>query len=330
MIFKSYLIENNINIIKQNITLFYGENIGLQNDFKKKIKFNNKDSELIKFTQEEILKNENQFFLEISNKSLFEEKKVYFIDQVNEKILEIIKDVETDLDQQKLYIFSGILDKRSKLRNYFEKSQHTACVACYADNDLSIKKIIQDKLKDFDGLSGQNINIIADSCNLNRIKLNNELNKIFTYFENKKIEKDKLEILLDIKVNDDFNLLKDAALSGDKIKTNKLLSDTIMDGEKNILYLNIINQRLNKLLETTDLIKKTNLENAMSMIKPPIFWKDKPIFIVQAKKWNFEKIKKILNQTFNLEIKIKSNSIIQKNILMKKLLIDICELANAS
>ena len=68
----------------------------------------------------------------------------------------------------------------------------------------------------------------------------------------------------------------------------------------------------------------------MSMIKPPIFWKDKPIFIVQAKKWNFEKIKKILNQTFNLEIKIKSNSIIQKNILMKKLLIDICELANAS
>ena len=35
MIYKSYLLEQNFDLLKTNLTLFYGENLGLQNDFKK-------------------------------------------------------------------------------------------------------------------------------------------------------------------------------------------------------------------------------------------------------------------------------------------------------
>ena len=39
MIIKSFILENNIkSIIDKNIFLFYGENLGLKRDFKKKIK----------------------------------------------------------------------------------------------------------------------------------------------------------------------------------------------------------------------------------------------------------------------------------------------------
>ena len=38
MQFKSYLVENNINILDKNLNLFYGENLGLINEFKDKIK----------------------------------------------------------------------------------------------------------------------------------------------------------------------------------------------------------------------------------------------------------------------------------------------------
>ena len=38
MIIKSYLAEQNIKIIKNKYILFYGENLGLKNEFKKKIK----------------------------------------------------------------------------------------------------------------------------------------------------------------------------------------------------------------------------------------------------------------------------------------------------
>ena len=330
MIYKSYLIEQNISLLDKNLFLFYGENLGLKNELKEKIRFQNKKAEIINLSQDDIINNIDNFFNEILNISLFDEKKIYFINQVNDKILDTIKIIEPKIDSQKFYLISESLDKRSKIRNYFEKSNNCGVVACYTDNEISFKKIIIERLKNYKGVTTENINLISDKCNLNRDKLNNELDKIYTFFLEKNIDRNKLEILLDNKINNDFSLLKDEAFNGNRIETNKLLSDTIIDSEKNILYLNIINQRLLKLNEIFKLIGQTSLEKAIDMLKPPIFWKDKPAFLKQAKKWNINKIKKILNKTYNLELEIKSNSIVNKNILLKKLLIDICNLANAS
>tara|TARA_B110000211_G_scaffold230961_1_gene291592 strand:+ start:410 stop:1399 length:990 start_codon:yes stop_codon:yes gene_type:complete len=327
MIFKSYLLEQNICSLEKKLFLFFGENIGLRDDFKKKIKSFNKDNEILIFNQEEILKNKNILYDEINNISLFEKKKIYFIDQASDKILELLEIIESRIDDQKIYLFSDILDKKSNLRNYFEKSKDCAAIACYADNEIGIRKIILNELKGFEGLSTYNINLIIDSCNLDRSKLKNELEKIKTYFKEKKIETNKLALLLNIKTNENFNLLKDEALKGNKIKTNKLLSDTILEPEKNIFYLNLINQRLNRLYEVT-INTKEDLDANIGKLKPPIFWKDKDNFKHQAKRWNKNKINTLLNKTYNLEVEIKSKGSVNKNILIKKLIVDICELAN--
>ena len=328
MIYKSYIVEDNINLLKENCVIFYGENIGLKNEFKQNIKYKNK-SEIINFTQEEIIKNKNNFYEEIFNISLFEIEKIYYIDQCDDKILDIIKEAEKKLTDQKIYLFANVLEKRSKLRSYFEKSNNLGIVPCYNDNEITLKKIITKKLNNFEGVSPENINLIIDKCGSDRSKLNNELDKIITFFSNKTIDREKLEIILDPKINDDFNLLKDSALNGEKNKTNNLLSETVMETEKNIYYLNIINQRLNRILEVNSLTKKNGIETAVNSIKPPIFWKDKPVFLNQAKKWNNDKIKNILNKTYNLEVKIKSNSDVNKNLLIKKLILDICSEANS-
>tara|TARA_X000000950_G_C13847268_1_gene632955 strand:+ start:732 stop:1724 length:993 start_codon:yes stop_codon:yes gene_type:complete len=330
MISKSYIVENDINLLNKNFVLFYGENLGLRDQFKKNIRHKYKKIKIINFLQEEVIKNTSIFFNEIFNFSLFEEVKVIFINEANDKILTIIEEVQSKVDSQKIYVFSGNLEKKSKLRNYFEKSDHSIAVPCYPDNEISLKKIIIEKLKGYKGLSSQNLNIIIENCGLDRSKLNNELNKIGTFFENKVIDTNKLETLLNLKVNDSFDLLKDQALIGDKNKTNRLISDTILEDEKNIFYLNLINQRLMKLLEITKIVKNGNLDDAISKIRPPVFWKDKAIFSLQARKWNRNKLSKILDQTYKIEIKIKSNSQIKQSLLIKKLLVDICCLANAS
>lgn len=330
MIFKSYLIEQNFQNINTNLILFFGENIGLKNEFKKKIKSNNLQAKTITFIQDDIIKNEDNFFSELFNISLFEEKKIYIIDNASDKILNILQKIEPKLENQKIFLFSDLLDKKSKLRNYFEKSKNASAIACYADNEITIKKIILKNLKEFRGLSSQNINIIIDNSNLERDKLYNELDKIITFFTNKEIVTETLEVLLNSKTNDNFNLLKDVAINGNKNKTNKLLSETIIEPEKNILYLNIINQRFNKISDVLKLVQSTNLENAINITKPSIFWKDKATVIEQTKKWDKNKIKNILNKTYSVELEIKSNSVINKNILLKKLLVDICTMANAS
>ena len=330
MIYKSYLVEQNTAALDKKAYLFFGENLGLKNELKNEIKLNNKEAEILDFNQEEIVKNNNLILNEVNNISLFEKEKVIFIDQVDDKILEIIKEICETFNDQKIYLFSSILEKKSKIRNYFEKSDNCGAVACYTDNEIGIRKIILNKLKNYKGLTPQIINLITENSNLDRVKLNNELGKIIAYFQNKNIKYEKLEILLDIKINNDFNNLKDEALMGNKLKTNKLLSDTIIESEKNIFYLTLINQRFNKLKDVINLSKETNLEDAIGKIKPPIFWKDKPNFMTQIKKWKLLKIKKILNKTYSLEIEIKSNASVNKNILIKKLIVDVCQLANAS
>ena len=57
MIYKSYIIEKNINSIKENVVLFYGENYGIKKDFKEKIRQANKDCKFLLFDQKNILEN---------------------------------------------------------------------------------------------------------------------------------------------------------------------------------------------------------------------------------------------------------------------------------
>ena len=332
MIFKSYVLEQNLKSTDDcKIILFYGENQGLKEEFKKNIKEANKNNEKLNLLQDEIIKNENLLINEISNKSLFNNKKIIFIDQVNEKILNIIEEMAEDVSDEKIVIFAGNLDKKSKLRSYFEKSKLCGIVACYQDNEITIKKIITNKLSDYQGLSTQVINFIIQNTGLNRSKVNNEIEKIKSCFLEKKINLEKIDLLLNIKTNDDFNKLKDEALKGNKIKTNKLLADTVFEPESNIYYLNSINQRINKLYEIEKLKQNnSNTETLVSSLKPPIFWKDKPVLIEQTNKWNENKIKKALEKTYTVELQIKTGSAIKNDLLIKNLMIDLCTVANSA
>ena len=332
MIFKSYVLEQNLKSIDDcKIILFYGENQGLKEEFKKNIKEANKNNEKLNLLQDEIIKNENLLINEISNKSLFNDKKIIFIDQVNEKILNIIEKMAEDVSDEKIVIFAGNLEKKSKLRSYFEKSKLCGIVACYQDNEITIKKIITNKLSDYQGLSTQVINFIIQNTGLDRSKVNNEIEKIKSCFLEKKINLEKIDLLLNIKTNDDFNKLKDEALKGNKIKTNKLLADTVFEPENNIYYLNSINQRINKLYEIEKMKQNnSNTEILLSSLKPPIFWKDKPVLIEQTNKWNKNKIKKALEKTYTVELQIKTGSAIKNDLLIKNLMIDLCTVANSA
>ena len=331
MIYKSYIIEQNILVaLKHKLFLFYGENVGLKKDFKQSIKKNNPKIKILRLFQDDIIKNQNLLTNEILNKSLFEEKKIIFIEQANDKILFIIEEMFEKIKDENIFLFSDTLDKKSKIRSYFEKSKDNGIVACYPDNEITIRKIIEKELRNYQGLTPQVVNVILKSTNLDRNKVNNELEKIQSCFKDKKIDPSKINSILNISENEDFNKLKDEALSGNKTKINELLTDTIFEKDKDVYYLNIINQRINRLCEIENL--RTNSrkdpELIISTLKPPVFWKDKPILALQSKKWNKNKLKKALTKTYEVEINIKSNSSIRKDLLIKNLIVDLCNVAN--
>ena len=178
------------------------------------------------------------------------------------------------------------MDKRSKLRDYFEKSKIYGSVPCYADNSITIQRIIQEELKGFLGVSSSNLNIILESCNNDRTKVYNEIEKIKSFFQDKKINSESLIQLVNSPKTDDFNELKDAAIKGNKPVTNKLLNTTIIDQDKSAYYLSLINHRLLRLIDILKNKREKNIESIINNIKPPICWKDKQNIVDKSKVWN--------------------------------------------
>ena len=329
MIIKNFEI-NKLDFNLNKIFLLYGKNEGLK---KETIKSIIKNKENLNFYEEkEIIENSSLFVESIISKSLFNNEKKIIIRRVTDKFLNIIKEIkEKNLDDVTIIINSENLDKKSKLRSFFEKSDICGISACYKDNEIAIRSIILKKLSNIKGVSTEIVNLIIRNTNLDRNKVNNEVDKIISCFQNSSVDFDKVNALLNQGTNDDFNLLKDEALNGNKNRTNQLLSDTVFSAENNIYYLNLINQRIQKLLIIENLKQSgQNTEAVISNLKPPVFWKDKPMILSQSRKWNKEKIQNALKKTLEIEIDLKTKNIRNKDVLIKNLIVELCVSANAS
>ena len=142
MIVKSFEI-NKINFEKINFFLLYGENEGFKNEIIKK-NFEEKIKENIyRYEEKEILDNKENFFNNIFTKSFFEKEKLIIISRATDKINYIIEEIiERRIQEVKVVLNSGILEKKSKLRNTFEKNDKTICIPFYSDNYQTLSKII--------------------------------------------------------------------------------------------------------------------------------------------------------------------------------------------
>ena len=329
MIFKSYLVENNLSLLKdKNIILLYGENNGLKDDIKKSIIEKNKNKEIIRLTQDDILKNNSLLDNEIMNLSLFDDKKIILIDNITDKSFSLI---EKNVSQNNCLIclFSGVLERRSKLRNLFEKEKTLGLIPCYEDNEITLQNYIKNYLKNIKGLNQEIINFIINNSNKSRDKIKNELDKTAVYFMQKEINISELRQLLNLDENDDSQRLRDTAILGDKRLLNDLISKTQINEQDNMIYIRGLLNQFIKLAEILEINKTTkNLTKAIESLKPSIFWKDKPMVLGQANKWEINKIKTTINELTDAEILIKSSTDIKGSEITKKLLINICNKAS--
>jgi len=333
MILKSFIVEKNIATLNDYYAiLFYGENIGLKDDFKNFIKNHNKDYEQISFYQNEIIKNLNLLDEQISNTSLFSKKKIIIINDFSEKlknnIIEITKESKEDV---RIFLFAENLDKRSVVRSHFENEKNLAVVPCYQDNEKTLSIYLKNKLKDYQGLSQELVNMLIKNSGADRKILSQEIEKIKGLFLTKKIDQEKVIRLINNAYNIDFDRLRDSCLEANKKDLNKNLGNISLQSEKAYFYLGNLSSRVQKLLDLNKLlIKNNNVDLAMDAMKPKIFWKDKPIFKKQLKIWNLEKLEKAKKIIFQTEIIIKTKFNFLSDILIKKLLIELCSLADTS
>ena len=257
MIIKSYEIKKNkFNLLKNNFYLLYGENLGLKKDIKNyvigEIKKEYKSLEIISLYENEILANEDTFFNLIFSNSLFSEKKIITIYETSDKIFKNVNEVyEKYSEDVYLIFFSDVLEKKSKLRNFFEVNKKSICIPCYPDNEKDLRTIAQLELKKNNiTLSNEILNFLIEKSNLDRNNLRNEIEKIKSYALNKKtIELDEIKSLINFSGDYKSDLLVNECLCGNIFQYKKILSELYVNTINQILLLRILSNKIHRLMK---------------------------------------------------------------------------------
>lgn len=298
--------------------LLYGKNEGLIQETIEKSLQPILPKNVFNYEEKEILDNINSFKEQLFNKSLFENEKLIIIKRITDKLASLAEElINKNIEDIKIVFIGNVLEKKSKIRNLFEKSKHSICIPLYEDNIQTLSSIAQKILREKNiNLSQKDLNILAERAKGDRINLKNELQKIISFsFSRKTININEILKLSNLSENYEISELVDSCLSKNQKKITKILNENNFGQEDCILILRTFLsklKRLSKLYLDPDI--KINIEKTLSSYKPPIFWKDKEIIKQQIKLLNFEKIKDLLQKTSEIELIIKKNPGISINL----------------
>ena len=311
MIIKSYE-ANKSNLEGRSIILLYGKNEGLQNETVEKTFISGFKGSIDKYDENEFINTYEIIFSEILTKSLFDEKKLLIISRVGEKILKYIEEIsDRNVEDTVIILRAGLLEKRSKLRIFFEKSKKLAIIPFYEDDTRTLSSLANEYLnKNKIKISRESINLLVGRSSGSRENLKKELSKIFNYsHSNKEITFEVVKKLSNLAENFGVNELADNYLSKNKKNIIKILNENNYSDDDCILILRTILSKSKRLLNILENYKKNeNLDDVISKTKPPIFWKDKEVVKRQANTWKLKDLKTKMYQINEIETLVKSNS----------------------
>ena len=214
------------------------------------------------------------------------------------------------LEDTTIILNSDNLEKKSKLRSFFEKNKSLVCVPFYPDNDQTISKLTYNYLREKNiSISTSNVNLIVNKCGGDRQTIINELQKIEFFCKNgKKITDEEISKLINLSENHSISELIDNCLVQNKKKITIILNENNFSNEDCIMIVRSFLIKSKKLLALSKTFETNkNIELTISSAKPPIFWKEKEITKQQILKWSSKNIKQLIYSLSDIELQIKKN-----------------------
>tara|TARA_B100001989_G_scaffold209068_1_gene158099 strand:- start:1061 stop:2038 length:978 start_codon:yes stop_codon:yes gene_type:complete len=311
MIFKNFELGSK-NLKKFSLFLLHGKNDALKNEIIEKYLTKNFKGELNKYDEAEFLSNNDNIVEEFLNKSLFSKEKIIIISRSSDKLVKSLENIlEKSLIDLKIIIKAGTLEKKSKLRNLFEKSEFMIAIPFYEDDNRSLLPILNEfinkhKLK----ISRESINLILNRVSGNRENMKTELQKIFHYsLTNKNLTLETIKKLTNLAENYSVGELINEYLSKNTKNVAKILNENNYSDDDCILILRTLLMKSKRLLWIIEANKQVkNIDKVIMNTKPPIFWKEKESVKKQANTWNLRELKNKIYKISEIETIIKKNS----------------------
>ena len=265
----------------------------------------------IEFDEEEIIKNQEIFFNLIFSGSLFDEKKAISVNRTTDKLFTLIDEIsKKDIKDTLIFFKANQLEKKSKIRNLFEKDKNLVCVACYQDNNFDLIKIINYEIKQTKiKLSTESINLLIERASGDRNNLRNEISKLKSFASDKQvISYEQVKELTNMAENYQNDYIVNICLNGDKKRLDKTLKENNFFLEDFFILLKIFSKKIHRLLKIKILNRsKKNIDQIFNQIRPPIFWKEKEDVKKQIKLWNEKKLNLTIKKINEIELNCKKN-----------------------
>ena len=311
MIIKSFELDK-LNSYDFNLHLIYGNNEGIKEDIINNKYLKDFSGEVLKYEEQELLNSKDEFISSLLTKSLFETNKLIIVSRCSDKLSNLLAEIlENEITETKIIIKSSNLEKKSKLRNLFEKEKKVVCTPVYEDDIRSLNSVINIFLREQNfNLSQEIKNILIERSKGDRINLKNELIKL----KNLSISKNKLsteDVLKLSNLAENYSVfeLSDNYLAKNSKKVSNILNENNYSSEDCILIIRTILNKSKRLLKIrTEIDNNSNIDQVISSFKPPIFWKEKDIIKKQAQSWSTDQVKEIIFKINDLEALVKKNT----------------------
>ena len=320
MIIKDFQLINSINSKSFQSFLLYGPNEGLirENiDTIYKIFSKGMDCEKININGKQLDESISILNDEISTISLFSEKKFIVLESAKEKHASIIEDsLSLDFKDTCMVVKQDNLTKSSNIRKLYEKSKTHFSLACYDDDIKVLSSLLEKFQKEHNITFDSDVkSFLLNNLSNDRMVIKNELEKILLSLSKKDriVDIEKLRFILHDSANTNFQQINNYILFGNIEKGSKSLEKLFNLGTSPVAILKSFNNYIMRIrLTQVELSKGKSFDEAIKILRPPVFWKEKSDFKRHCLMWPANVIENIINEVLSSEIKCMTNNIIAK------------------
>tara|TARA_B100000029_G_scaffold300120_1_gene293081 strand:- start:3 stop:1028 length:1026 start_codon:yes stop_codon:yes gene_type:complete len=329
MILKEHNIKSAFNHQNKNlIFLVYGPNEGLVRNIIQSLSLifkNNESTDEVTLYGKTLDEEPNKLMDEIQTVSMFSSNKIIQVDAIKDKHSKIIEDLENiEFQNVMLILKSDNLTKSSKLRKLFDSSKNIFSIPCYEDDTRSIMNQVQNFVQNYDLKLDREIkNYLVQFLSNDRSLNQNELEKIYLYQKDRKedLSLEEVKLILNDSTSTSLNKVNESIMYGKTKTASKIINKAFSEGINSIAVIRSLTNYMLRIQQTKiEIKKKKSFDEAIKVLKPPLFWKDKDNFQNHCKAWPLKDIESNLNALLIAEYNCKSESFLSPVICEKYVL----------
>ena len=221
-----------------------------------------------------------------------------------------------------LIVKSDQLSNKSSIRKKFEKDSDVIIVPCYEDTAFEKRRMIKDFfIKEKITTSEEQINTLTQIFSNQRLEILNELQKIKFLLSRKENLMNDLQFIYQSSYFDELKFIY-SLVSGNLRDYERKFDELCSSNGDHIRYTTILLNHFYRLLFVSYLVKDgETLNQAVSKLRPPIFFKYHSEFVGQLSKWKIKDLVPIIKRLLKCKQNFFNGHFSSQSFFLKTMLI---------